>query len=815
MAITQNHVINIQPGVSAPLVIHCSQGDTGSVINLTVVNGDETFDCSSYLCSVHGVRSDGANWGPYEVTVSGSTVSFSLRQEMTAVAGPCLAEITIGTVGTANFAILVENATFSLGVTYTEDVSLYQSILNYIMGAAQDIKTEATASVNKAIDQMNAKANDLQNQYAVTNAKLDTAISAATQDSEVKDIRVKADGTSSTTAGNAVREQITELKNDLGDFKTDVFKERITPSANLFPSQTLTEGKDWNCWTATVYQEATEIYACFEFDIPSGTEYISSNWQWANNSFSAFVNDSYAKIDLIKNTKTSDSGYVYAVPEGATKACISFDNRSGNTLNNKYNSAGIVFVVGIANISTKTKGDYAEETSYFADNLKLSSENEATIPEAISALKSTDTKLSGEVAVIAQQFNKKKNLVMGLNEGEYSIAFRIGDTVTTNSNASYAYGYADVEGHEHVTVNMPSMSDAYSFFTDVNHKKVATSADNRVGTTRVYTVPTDAKYFYVSTREKTAWETYGIVIFDGDADIASSPVSAEIYPYNTAFYFADNLKLFTGGTIGSRLENTGLTFHVEKDGSGDFTNFVEAIQEATKYMDSVVYVGAGTWNIIDEFGSTYMESVTSDPATWGLVLKNRVHVVGTAKTIITAKYTGTTENTRQYFSAFNAGAHGFTLENLEIEADNIRYVMHDDRGNGGQTPYINRYINVSMKLTHGYYGDTALGGGLGVNGTLEIINCRFEGSPETHKLAYYHGNNYGGETGAKCKIIVQGCYFANNGSFDVTKYGDSIEMSTAYLSNNSFGSAPQVTSGSRAPQDNMQIVAWNNEIRTT
>ena len=90
MAITQNHVINIQPGVSAPLVIHCSQGDTGTQINLTVVNGDEEFDCSSYACSVHGVRSDGGNWGPITCTVSGSTVCFSLTSDMTAVAGACV-----------------------------------------------------------------------------------------------------------------------------------------------------------------------------------------------------------------------------------------------------------------------------------------------------------------------------------------------------------------------------------------------------------------------------------------------------------------------------------------------------------------------------------------------------------------------------------------------------------------------------------------------------------------------------------------------------------------------------------------------------
>ena len=161
MAITQKHTIDIQPGISAPTIVHCSCGDFDSVISFEVMNGGELFDCSSYVCSVHGVRSDGANWGPFPVTVSGSTVSFPLKPVMTVIAGPCLAEITIGTVGTANFAILVEDATFSLGVTYTEDVSLYQSILNYIMGAVQNIQTEATANVNGAIDQMNAKANSL------------------------------------------------------------------------------------------------------------------------------------------------------------------------------------------------------------------------------------------------------------------------------------------------------------------------------------------------------------------------------------------------------------------------------------------------------------------------------------------------------------------------------------------------------------------------------------------------------------------------------------------------------------------------------
>jgi len=283
MAITQNHVINIQPGVSAPLVIHCSQGDTGTQINLTVVNGDEEFDCSSYACSVHGVRSDGGNWGPITCTVSGSTVCFSLTSAMTAVAGACLAEISVGTVGTANFAMLMENATFGNGVTYSNDVSVYQNILNAVqaglslaeaavtneknerIAAVTNEKDERIAAVTNEKDERVNADNSLSSRISQNDARINNLIVSSGSDSsaEVIDARTGYDSTVYDTLGNAIRTQIKKAQTiykpiilnsdgttmlDLNDVKENrTFRIQVTKNTTCLnlPSDFPYDGRIW------------------------------------------------------------------------------------------------------------------------------------------------------------------------------------------------------------------------------------------------------------------------------------------------------------------------------------------------------------------------------------------------------------------------------------------------------------------------------------------------------------------------------------------------------------------------------------------
>ena len=277
--ITQNHILNIVPGMSAPVVVHVSQGDSGVELEFVLVNGSEIFDPTGTVISVHGIRQDGTGWGPVACAREDGKIKFTLPDAATAVKGSGMAELSISngeeTVGTTNFAILVETATFPQGVTYANDVSVYEAILAYVdqMGEQtvqnveadlaaeianrqaadavlqQNINSEASTragadttlqtNLNNAVSSLNeALANEVSARQgavsgeasarAAADAALGTRIDEiiapsgeAPSAAEVTDARIGADGVTYNSLGTANRTQFGNLRKLINNYNVD------------------------------------------------------------------------------------------------------------------------------------------------------------------------------------------------------------------------------------------------------------------------------------------------------------------------------------------------------------------------------------------------------------------------------------------------------------------------------------------------------------------------------------------------------------------------------------------------------------------
>ena len=298
----------------------------------------------------------------------------------------------------------------------------------------------------------------------------------------------------------------------------------------------------------------------------------------------------------------------------------------------------------------------------------------------------------------------------------------------------------------------------------------------------------------------------------GEKVILEVPETAVYFRITCSIYAGINQQRAYGKfTYVSREEflNTPKKYRVEKDGSGDYTNLASAINEAIKYKDSIVYVGPGNWDIIADLGN-YMETVDYQHRGLG------IHVICSSKALIVANYTGNNANIHTWFSVFNAGPGGFTLENAIIEAKNIRYIIHDERDYTDPTFYHNKYINCRMifdnSLNPDWHDMQCIGGGLGINGYIEIDGCYFESKPtqETAPLIVvgYHNSQDLNNLNAQSTVEMKNCFIAGSQTtFRMVGMGNSTKKSYGYVSGSRFGYAPHA-----AGTDNVVVTTWNNTI---
>ena len=256
-------------------------------------------------------------------------------------------------------------------------------------------------------------------------------------------------------------------------------------------------------------------------------------------------------------------------------------------------------------------------------------------------------------------------------------------------------------------------------------------------------------------------------------------------------------------------------FHVGENQK--YTKLKDGIAAAEEYFDSILYVDACEYDLIDEFGDDYFENFTGQGSykdgAWGIVLKNRIHIIFAENAKVVCHYEGDNQTAATLFSAFNAGRYGFTLENANIDTSGIRYSVHDDRGDADEEGYCNKYLRCRMK--HNKVGpivsgmDQAIGGGFGNNGDILIQDSYFEAVGYQMPVTYHNSAN--GGTGYRAHCVASGNYLI--GGFRFNDTGASTDVTDVYCFNNSISYGIQHGKTTEQAEDNIVIYQWNNYMR--
>jgi len=247
--------------------------------------------------------------------------------------------------------------------------------------------------------------------------------------------------------------------------------------------------------------------------------------------------------------------------------------------------------------------------------------------------------------------------------------------------------------------------------------------------------------------------------------------------------------------------------------SREYKTLKGVIEEATKFMDCIVYVDAETFDLVEEFGEEYLDSYSGTNMI-GIFLKNRIHVIFANGSKVLFDYKGSNTKVHEYFSPFNSGEHGFTLENAWIESKNCRYSVHDERGHSSDA-YHNKYLRCTMihdSSSCSWKAHQVIGGGLGQFGDILIEDGYYKSVGCADNISY-HNTTLTGSSKAKSKVVIRGAYI--DGTTLCANYGTSKEISQMFVCGCSLGAQPKlerVITEERA--DNMEVIAWGNTIRT-
>ena len=273
-----------------------------------------------------------------------------------------------------------------------------------------------------------------------------------------------------------------------------------------------------------------------------------------------------------------------------------------------------------------------------------------------------------------------------------------------------------------------------------------------------------------------------------------------------------NVEIYGPSTI-----NTIHTFYCGP--TRQYTKITDAIKAATLYMNSVLFVDAGEYDIINELGADYFNMTESNYSA-GPILKNGIKVIATPGAKIVCHYTGSNETVMRVFSPLNAGPYGFTLSGVHIEASRVRYAVHDEL-NSSKIPTKCRYENCFMSLDNSnnpVWGNAScIGGGLAAHAVVDVLNSIFH--PVSN--GYKNGISYHEAVTAQdfdFKINVAGNYLIDGAI--IFQMSNQMQGKNNYITvhDNNVPNDSRLPSGSAVVKDGGAfttniVLEWNNTVR--
>lgn len=396
------------------------------------------------------------------------------------------------------------------------------------------------------------------------------------------------------------------------------------------------------------------------------------------------------------------------------------------------------------------------------------------------------------------------DLISGFINGVFS-----GSNLTISYNAPYLAIYFPVLSGRKYTIDKKMVTPYFRTGFSQSVPEIGTVLDNYIS------APVGAEYAQITA----PYSGYCAVV------IAANASDHDYLRNNAVVYEGTYIQSVTKksanlvdiNNIGNRVFYCGAT--------RDITTLKGGIEEATKYMDSTLCVDSGTYDLVQEFGQEWFDSLTSGATLSGLVLKNNIHVVFSPNSKVVSHYAGSNQYAQSLYSPFNAGEYGYTIENLNLECSRCRYAIHDER-NGEDELYRAKMINCKMSIDNSqndYWSNHhCVGGGLGTNAEVTIKNCVFSTDVDTNRWGvYYHIQNSRTKTNYRTILVIEDNYFITGAISldDVTATPASVSDDSEFIiTNNSF---PTKYAGTNDEgiyvglTKSYALRAWNNKIRQT